>query len=230
MLASRALILGSAIAIGKPSNSANAIAPESAIVIAKEIAKVIAKVSKREIDITDNNDNLKIPIKTLIRYLNANAIAIIIANDGEMDSLFSSNSVISTINGVSVSPIALAIGNDSDDASTIAIAIDSTIAVASDIEIDTLSKKLEDLKKRIPSKEAKFGEWQNFAEQLIETYLTFFHLKKELVDFSLTEAKALEKYLYSVKLIIDCKNAAVRVSRKEWEAIESRLLTVPQDN
>jgi len=71
------------------------------------------------------------------------------------------------------------------------------------------------------------NKWQNFADQLLETFLSFFHLDRELITFSQTEAQALEKYLYTVRLIIDCKNSAVRVSRKEWEATESRLLTVP---
>ena len=77
----------------------------------------------------------------------------------------------------------------------------------------------------MPSNQAMSKEWLVFANQLLETFLTFFHLDSALVMFSLEEAQALEKYLYAVKLVIDCKNAAVRVSRKEWEAIESRLLT-----
>ena len=118
--------------------------------------------------------------------------------------------------------------------STRAIARASDIARASTFDYDALSKKLEGLKEKIPlkglipSSEVASGEiWQNLANELIETFLTFFHLDKELITLSLAEAEALEKYLRAIKLIIDCKNAAVRVSRKEWEAIESRLLTVP---
>ncbi|NEQ50575.1 MAG: NACHT domain-containing protein [Leptolyngbya sp. SIO3F4] len=110
-------------------------------------------------------------------------------------------------------------------ANAIANAIDS--ASASDIDYEALSKKLEDLKEQLPSDDATADKWQNFADQLLEIFLTFFHLDRDLITFSLEEAQALEKYLYSVKLIIDCKKSAVRVSRKEWEAIESRLLTVP---
>ncbi|MFG6105370.1 TIR domain-containing protein [Leptothoe sp. EHU-05/26/07-4] len=105
----------------------------------------------------------------------------------------------------------------------IAIAIASNIASTSDSEINALLKKLEELEKQLPSRSSSFDQWCAFANQLIETYRMLFHLN--VVTISLEEAQALEKYLYAVKLIIDCKNAAVRVSRKEWEAIESRLLT-----
>ncbi|MEM0978797.1 MAG: NACHT domain-containing protein [Cyanobacteria bacterium P01_H01_bin.58] len=106
-------------------------------------------------------------------------------------------------------------------------------AIGIDIDYNRLARNLENLKGQIPSNmcihyedaESAPGKWQKVTNQLIEAYLTFFHLDKELVTFSLEEAQALEKYLYAVKLIIDCKNAAVRVSRKEWEAIEVRLLT-----
>ncbi|MEM6255235.1 MAG: NACHT domain-containing protein [Cyanobacteria bacterium P01_D01_bin.156] len=120
-----------------------------------------------------------------------------------------------------------------DIASASAIDMDIAIDIASasasaNIDYNALATELEALQKQIPSGNATAQKWQNFADQLIETYLSFFKLDKSLIMFSLEEAQALENYLYSVKLIIDCKNAAVRVSRQEWEAIESRLLTPQQ--
>ncbi|NEQ51855.1 MAG: NACHT domain-containing protein [Leptolyngbya sp. SIO3F4] len=112
-------------------------------------------------------------------------------------------------------------------AKDIASAIAKAIVKARAIDYKALSKKLEDLKEQLPSNDATVFEWQGFANQMLDTFLTFFHLDKELITFSEAEAEALENYFYATKLIIDCKNAAVRVSRKEWEAIESRLLTVP---
>ena len=105
--------------------------------------------------------------------------------------------------------------NDSDDDGDIAI------------DYEALSTKLEDLRGHIPSSKATSDEWQNFTDQLIDTFLTFFHLDRALITFAPEESEALEKYLYATKLILDCKNTAVRVSRKKWEAIESRLLTPP---
>ena len=83
-------------------------------------------------------------------------------------------------------------------------------------------------KEQIPAATATSIEWREFADELVEVYLSFFNLERALITFSLEESKALENYLYAVKLIIDCKNAAVRVSRRQWQAIESRLLT-PQE-
>ena len=119
--------------------------------------------------------------------------------------------------------------------SAIASASASAIASASDsardraVDYDALTVKLEKLKEQIPSDEATVDEWQSFADQLIDTFLTFFHLDRKLVTFSPEEVQALNSYLTATELIIDCKNAAVRVSRKEWEAIEARLLTVPDE-
>lgn len=49
------------------------------------------------------------------------------------------------------------------------------------------------------------------------------------INLSLEEAKALADYLYANHLIIQCKQAAVRVSPQIWEAIEARMLLVPGD-
>ncbi len=38
------------------------------------------------------------------------------------------------------------------------------------------------------------------------------------------EVKNLDNYFYANRLIIECKNAAVRVSQKTWKEIESRML------
>ncbi|MEH2395313.1 MAG: hypothetical protein V7K21_27890 [Nostoc sp.] len=53
------------------------------------------------------------------------------------------------------------------------------------------------------------------------------NLTQEMVNLSEEEAKALGDYLYTNYLIIQCKQAAVRVSPQTWEAIEARMLLVP---
>ncbi|NEQ50577.1 MAG: histidine kinase [Leptolyngbya sp. SIO3F4] len=125
------------------------------------------------------------------------------------------------------------IGSARGGASASARTIDNIIAKTitsikiRDRNYKALSKILKDLKEQIPPDEATFNEWRSFANKLIETFLTSFHLNKELITFSRSEAQALEKYLYATNLLIECKNAAVRVSRKEWKIIESRLLIPP---
>jgi hypothetical protein len=47
-----------------------------------------------------------------------------------------------------------------------------------------------------------------------------------MINLSQEEIKALDNYLYANHLIIQCKEAAVRVSPTTWEAIEARMLLV----
>ena len=200
MLASRALLLYYAIVIARASGSNSAI--DLAITRAIDLAgiSVIANV----IDLARARSSSS-SSSSAIDLASVNAIDLAIA-------------IAIAIASVSVSDIASDIAR--------AIASVSVSNGADAIDYESLSKKLEALKEHMPSDQAASDEWQDFADQLTETFLTFFHLDRELITFSLEEAQALDNYLYATKLIIDCKNAAVRVSRKEWEAIESRLLTV----
>ena len=222
MLASRVWLLYSAIAIARDRARASstsdidiAIASDSASTSAGNIASARVSASARARD----SD----------RYL-----ARVIASASAIASDIASASDIARVNASTrANDIAKASGIDRAIASASArasdIASSSVIVKASAIDYVALSKKLEALKRQIPSDDATRTKWKSFADQLLETFLTFFRLDKELVTFSLKDAQALDNYLYATKLIIDCKNAAVRVSRKEWEAIESRLLTVPDE-
>ncbi|WP_375340691.1 hypothetical protein, partial [Okeania sp. SIO2B9] len=49
-------------------------------------------------------------------------------------------------------------------------------------------------------------------------------MDKVELRFSFSDAKSLLIYLESVRLLLKCKSASVRVSKREWQAIESRLL------
>ena len=66
--------------------------------------------------------------------------------------------------------------------------------------------------------------WKAFGKSIIENWLEAFHLTPEMVDLSESELKALDNYFYANLLMVECKNAAVRVSPKTWEEIESRML------
>ncbi len=62
---------------------------------------------------------------------------------------------------------------------------------------------------------------------LHENCCNAFNLSPQMINLFKEEAKALENYLYANYLIIQCKQAAVRVSPQTWEAIEARMLLVP---
>ncbi|WP_161634907.1 NACHT domain-containing protein [Leptolyngbya sp. Heron Island J] len=215
------------IASARASASARAIVSDIASASASDSASAIVSASDSASDSDSKN------VTTVARdsdIARASDIAVAIDIDSDIVRAIARARAIASDSAIaSVSDSARA--SDSDIARAIAsvrvFAIISAIVRASAINHKALSKKLEALKEHIPSNEATANAWRSFADQLTETFLTFFHLDRELITFSPAEAQALEKYLYATKLIIDCKNSAVRVSRKEWEAIESRLLTPP---
>ncbi len=51
-----------------------------------------------------------------------------------------------------------------------------------------------------------------------------FHLTTEMIDLSEKEIQSLNNYFYANKLMLDCFEAAVRVSPETWNAIEERML------
>ena len=73
---------------------------------------------------------------------------------------------------------------------------------------------------------ASSEQWLQWAGQLESTWLEALDLDKEIITFSEAEAKALRDYLDANKLLIRCKQSAVRISRKAWEDLETKLLTL----
>ncbi|MEH2398720.1 NACHT domain-containing protein [Nostoc sp.] len=101
------------------------------------------------------------------------------------------------------------------------------LKIFNNINFTMLIAQLEILKALIPDdKQPKEVRWV-FSKRLQQTLLNAFHLTPEMVNLSEEEAKALGDYLYANHLIIQCKQAAVRVSPQTWEAIEVRMLLVP---
>ena len=90
--------------------------------------------------------------------------------------------------------------------------------------LSVLIDGLETLRSEIPGNNRPQKVWRSFADRVEQTYLNAFQLKREWIDLSKEEAKALSNYLYACELMIRCKEAAVRVSRETWEGIEGRML------
>ena len=66
-------------------------------------------------------------------------------------------------------------------------------------------------------------------ELFMYAYLEAFHLTQELITYSNEESQALEKYLYSIDLLLKCKKESARLSPATWDVIESELLLPPDD-
>ncbi|MDB9486602.1 hypothetical protein PN492_08585 [Dolichospermum circinale CS-537/01] len=89
-----------------------------------------------------------------------------------------------------------------------------------------LLAQLQTLQAKIPDDKQPEKVRQAFAEQLRETLLNGFNLTPEMVNLSEEEIKDLDKYLYANYLIIQCKEAALSVSKQTWETIETRMFLV----
>jgi hypothetical protein len=94
------------------------------------------------------------------------------------------------------------------------------------LNFTVLLPQLEALKAKIPDDQQPEKVRQAFAEQWRETLLNGFNLTPEMVNLSEEEINALDKYLYANYLIIQCKEAALSVSKQIWETIETRMLLV----
>jgi hypothetical protein len=120
------------------------------------------------------------------------------------------------------------------NAGTIADAITYTreleeFKVFKDINFTVLIARLEALKAKAPDDKQLEELHRAFAKQISQTFLQAFRLSPEMVNLSVEEAQAWKNYLYANYLIIKCKESAVRVSPKTWEAIEERMLLVPNN-
>ena len=93
------------------------------------------------------------------------------------------------------------------------------------VNFTLLIARLKNLKNQIPHKDKPRNIHQQFSRSIINTWLEAFHLTPELVSLSKQEFEVIDtKYLYANLLMVECKQAAVRVSPETWQSIESRML------
>ncbi|WP_375467775.1 NACHT domain-containing protein [uncultured Nostoc sp.] len=103
------------------------------------------------------------------------------------------------------------------------------LKIFNNINFTMLIDLLEALKAKVTDDQQPQEVRRVFAEPFQKTLLNAFNLTQEMVNLSEAEAEALDDYLYANHLIIQCKQAAVRVSPQTWKAIEARMLLVPSD-
>jgi hypothetical protein len=181
---------------------------------------------------------------------NANAIANAIANANLIDNLIDNAYAIGYDIGfviacayaiAKVNGIAIANANvfASLRPKTKANAITNAIAIAEefkkikifkDVNWTELIAQLTALKERFPDANQSDQIDLAFSDCLLDSWCNALHLNIEIVKLSKEETRALRKYLYANDLIIKCKEAAVRISAKTWEEIESRMLLVPENS
>jgi NACHT domain len=94
------------------------------------------------------------------------------------------------------------------------------------VNFNVLMARLEAVKTKMPDVRQPAEVHQAFQSQISHTWLNALQLNPALVSLSDSELQSLEHYLYAHCLMVKCKQSAVRVSPKTWEAIESRMLLV----
>ena len=93
-----------------------------------------------------------------------------------------------------------------------------------------LIAQLEELQKQLPDADQPEQIQLAFLDRFLDTWCNALHLNPEIIKLSEEEATALGNYLLANYLIVECKAAAVRISAKTWEEIESRMLVVPDNS
>jgi hypothetical protein len=94
------------------------------------------------------------------------------------------------------------------------------------VDFAALIGQLESIENNVPNNCAPVEEHQAFVDHLQQSWYDALHLDRRWLDLSNEEKRSLEDYLYANELMIRCKEAAVRVSPQVWDAIESRMLTI----
>jgi hypothetical protein len=98
------------------------------------------------------------------------------------------------------------------------------LKIFKDVDFAELIAKLEARRTGAPSDEHTPEARQAFANYIVQSWLDALHLSPKLVNLSTDEAEALRNYFYAHWLMVQCKQAAMGVSPKVWEAIEERML------
>ena len=96
------------------------------------------------------------------------------------------------------------------------------------VDLVVLIARLEALKAQVPNNNQPVEICQAFRNKVLQTWHNAFNLNLELVDLSEAEAEALENYFSANWLMVQCRQAAVRVSPTTWAGIEDRMVTVKE--
>ncbi len=202
-LGKRVIAIANAIAIAKANANANVITHTNAYT---------------------NAITITITITIADAYSNADAIADADAITIAVANAYTNAYAISVANAYTISVA---------NTKTKAKAIDNFVVYAKwsknwhiyqNINYDSLVSKLETIKKQIPDNNQSRIVQQDFAKQLIDTWLAYFHTSQLEMTLSRQELEILDNYLYSNLLIIRTKQSASRVTQKTWSEIESRML------
>ncbi|MGB7251188.1 MAG: NACHT domain-containing protein [Phormidesmis sp.] len=146
------------------------------------------------------------------------------ASSGAIESARAKSSSIAKTSDSATASVKAAIYSAIDSAKASTIDSDHNFLNAQFFQL--ISTKLSKHQSHLPDDDASLEAWQVWANRLQVIWLDALELNADDITFSYEEAEAFRNYLYSNELLIRCKEAAIRVSRSEWEALEQQLLTM----
>jgi hypothetical protein len=100
------------------------------------------------------------------------------------------------------------------------------VDILKDVNLLALINSLRTFQSEAPHESQPLEVRNNYSMRVHQTWLDALHLQQELLVLSDEEVELLANYLYANELIVQCKEAAVRVSEKVWQEIEKKMLTV----
>ena len=159
--------------------------------------------------------------------INIDPISIIASlTNSNRDSVITST-IASTIDSVitSVRDSVSAIASTIDSARDSAIYIKKT-KIFNTLAFQELPNQLKIIKDQIPPSSAPAEQWRSYADELATIYLNALELTVEDISLSKDEWLCLSDYLYANDLLLRCQRSSIGISRKAWESLKERLLTV----
>lgn len=104
-----------------------------------------------------------------------------------------------------------------------------TVKILKVVNFKGLIDRLQARQVNAPNTDQPLEVRKSFTREIRLIWFNSLQVRYELVNLSEEEAIGLRNYLYVNELMLRCKEAAVRVSREKWEAIEARMLTAPAE-
>lgn len=106
--------------------------------------------------------------------------------------------------------------------------LDTKEPIFSNLDISNFIEDLRRKKSQFPNNETSRNARLVFANQLELMVYKAHYFPVRLAKLSREELDSIDSYYYATYLLIQCKEAAVRVSPETWAAIEERMLRVPE--
>ncbi|MBD2666543.1 putative signal transduction protein with Nacht domain protein [Richelia sinica FACHB-800] len=103
------------------------------------------------------------------------------------------------------------------------------LKIFNNVNFTMLICELNTLKTNIPDKKQAQAAYRTFIQRIQQILFNVFNLTPDMINLSESEVESLENYLYANNLLIQCKQASIRVSPKLWANIEAQMLLVPND-